>query len=307
VIAGVEATVIAPTTSPERIDAVATALRRSRLTGSLSEMRKQVGSGARPTPAGVDVEQTSIAGVPCELVIPHQLTRPRARVVWVHGGGFCLGSPERTRSVAGALAIRLGCRVVSVGYRLAPEHPYPAAIDDVVTVHAELSRVPESTIVLCGASAGGGLAIAAALAINARSLPPAVAVAALSPWADLTCSSITFDSLAPVDPIVAPGTLRSMASMYVGNHDRRSPGISPKFAVLTELPPLLIQVGTSEILLADSVAIAQATAACGASVVLEIWVSMFHVWHQLELDVAAAALDRVSSFLDSHIRGCESP
>ena len=301
-MAPIEALVVVPTTSPKRLNEVADRLRRNRLSGSLPEMREQVGGNPSPVRAGVDFEHTSIAGVACELVTPHLLTHERACIVWLHGGGFCLGSPQRTRSVASALAARLRCQVVSVGYRLAPEDPYPAAIDDVVAVHAELARTPGLPIAFCRASAGGGLAIAATLAINAGKLPAPVAIAALSPWLDLTCSSATFDLLAPVDPIVAPMTLRSMASMYTATHDPRTPGISPVFANFREFPPLLVQVGTSEILLADSIAVARAVGACGGSVVLELWVSMFHVWHQLEIDEASAALDRVCSFLDSHLR-----
>jgi phosphinothricin tripeptide acetyl hydrolase len=188
-------------------------------------------------------------------------------------------------------------------YRLAPEHPFPAAVDDAVAAYRWLldrGQTPER-MVLAGDSAGGGLTVATLLALRDRGLPLPAAGVCISPWVDLTLSGASYDAKAATDPIVTRDGVTEMARAYLGQTEARTPLASPLFADLSGLPPLLIQVGSEEVLLDDSVALAKRAKTAGVDATLEIWPSMIHVWHWFlpMLDEAQAAIDVIGAFVQA--------
>jgi acetyl esterase/lipase len=204
-------------------------------------------------PPGLRIEKDSLGGVPVEWVIPDGA--PLAPVLFhLHGGGYVLGDAAGSRAFTTAFALKTRARVVSVDYRLAPEHPFPAAVDDAVAAYkALLARgYRASEAVIGGESAGGGLTIATLLAAKERKLAMPAAAFAISPWTDLTCSAATFDTLAHSDPLLTRRSLKEMGDAYLNGADAKTPLASPHFGDLKGLPPLLIHVGSEEVLLDDA-------------------------------------------------------
>jgi acetyl esterase/lipase len=198
-------------------------------------------------------------------------------------------------------------RVLVPDYRLAPENPYPAAHEDAVQAYRWLldRGTPASSIAMAGDSCGGGLTVAAMVAIRDAGLPLPIGAVLISPWADLEVSSQSFTSKATEDPLLNAEGLQGMAAVYLGATDPRTPGASPVYANLKGLPPLLIQVGSAEVLLDDATRLAAAAGAAGVKVRLDIWPEMFHVWpgYASVLDEAAEALDDAAAFLDGLFTG----
>jgi acetyl esterase/lipase len=203
-------------------------------------------------------------------------------LLYLHGGGYCIGSVNTHRALAARLSEASGLPVLVPGYRLAPEHPHPAAVEDALTAHRWLLArdLGSQRLAFAGDSAGGGLALAALVALRDEdpALLPAGA-ALLSPWADLTQSSDSVAANASRDPVVDAAGLDESAAWYAAGADLRSPLLSPRFADLTGLPSLLIQVGEPEILLDDATGTAAAAEEAGVDVTLEVWPEVFHVWH----------------------------
>lgn len=235
-----------------------------------------------------------------EWLLPRGAT-PNAAVLYLHGGGYCMGSPATHRGMTACIARQTGIRTFALDYRLAPEHPFPAALEDVLDAIAELRRLagPGLVLALAGDSAGGGLALAATAVLRDRGAPLPAAVVALSPWTDLTCSGESFMTRRSRDLLLLPAYVRSVANMYLLKHRPDSPLASPLFASLEGFPPLLLQVGEDEILLDDSVRFAQRALAANVATSLEIWQGMWHVWQIVGpfLPEAMRALGRVNAFL----------
>ncbi len=257
--------------------------------------------------------------IPAPLVVrkesaTHQvlewLRRPDARrdraILYLHGGGYVCGSARTHRALTNALAAKFDGTVVSVDYRLAPEAPFPAAVDDAVAAYRELiaSGCPAGGIVIAGDSAGGGLAIATAISLRDRDLPRPGALWAISPWTDLTNSNASLDSLEARDPIVFKDSLIQCAHHYLAGHPPDDPLASPARADLAGLPPILIHVGAREILLDDAVALARAAGHADVEVDLQVWPGMVHVWHLFapHLDEATQAIDHAVGWLDARLR-----
>ena len=296
------------TEQKENLDAI---LRQSAFpAGSdVSEQRRLLRelTSAQPLPAGVTVTAAALGGVPtAEITIDG--IEPRHVVLYFHGGVYVLGD-----AFAAGLAAQIGRRtrakVISVDYRLAPEHPYPAAVDDALAAyHALLTAgTPPSAIAFAGESAGGGLAIATLVNAREHGLPLPAAAFVMSPYADLTLAGTTMDTKRAADPLLSRELLQPRVSDYTAGHDAAAGLISPVFAALSGLPPLIIQAGTHEVLLDDAIRLARQAATADVEVTLDITPRVPHVFQAYYpvLDEAAAALDRAGQLLSAHLAGAE--
>lgn len=247
-------------------------------------------------PADITREAVLADGVACEWLIPQNSPRDQA-LVYFHGGGFVFGVTPPHLALVAHLARQMHIRALMVDYRLAPAHPFPAALDDCVTAYHWLLKqgVSPQNIVLAGDSAGGNLVITTLMKLRDSGEPLPAAAACLSPVADLTerRSAVRFK-----DPLLPPKATRLYTASYVAHSDCRAPLISPVFGDWRGLPPLLIHAGEEEILLDDAVRIEAAARAAGVKVRLETYPAMWHVWQLfLSLPQAVESLDRIARFL----------
>ena len=255
-------------------------------------------------PVGEDVTFTekTIGGVPAL----HSLT-PGAdagrTLLYLHGGAYVIGSPKAYRALASNLARAAGVSGLSLDYRLAPEHPFPAAVDDAVAAYRALldeGKAPGS-IAIAGDSAGGGLTMATLVAARRAGLPMPAAAFVISPWVDLACEGASITGKAEADPILTRDGLLAMAAHYLQGTGARDALASPLHADLSGLPPLLIQVGSDEILLDDATVLAARAGAAGVRVRLDVWPRMPHVWHAFSfmLSEGRDAIAEAGAFLNA--------
>jgi acetyl esterase/lipase len=270
--------------------------------GTVEEARagfEQVGS-MFPVDADIRREVVSADGVEAEWVSAPDAEAGRA-VLYLHGGGYVIGSINTHRSLAARLARASRARVLVIDYRLAPEHPHPVAVDDSVTAYRWMlaQGLKPARIVVAGDSAGGGLTVATLVAIRDAKVPLPAAGACLSPWVDLEGVGESMTTKADVDPIVQKAGLLRMAEAYLAGKDPRTPLAAPLYADLSGLPPLLIQVGTAETLLDDASRLAERARKAGVTVSYEPWEDMIHVWHLFApmLDEGQQAIDRIGEFV----------
>ncbi len=268
---------------------------------SVEEMRAGMErmTEAAPLPDDVTYEAADANGVAAEWAVASNAREDRV-VLYLHGGGYVIGSVRSHRQLVGNLSRAAEAKVLSLDYRLAPEHPHPAAVDDAAAAYAHLLDSFDSTgVAIAGDSAGGGLTAATLLALRDCGSPLPAAGVLISPWLDLTLSGESMDGKAAVDPMVQRAGLQRMADAYVGASDPKAPTISPLFADLAGLPPLLVHVGTAETLLDDSTRFADTARAAGVEVELEVWDDMIHVWHAFSLILPEArdATDRIGEYL----------
>ncbi len=264
-----------------------------------------VEAGPEIVPQGMDRWEETAGGRALEGL--RRADAPRgAALLYLHGGGYVCGSIASHRPLTVEIARTFPGTVWSLDYRLAPEHPFPAALDDALAAfdHIVAEGVDPSAIAVAGDSAGGGLAVGVLLALARRGVR-AGAGWALSPWADMRLRGETLRTLADKDPMVFPGTLEATAVLYLGGHDIDTPEASPAFADLTGLPPLLIQVGSTEILVDDAAALARNAGLAGVETRLEIWPEMIHVWHLFpaELEEARRAVAEACVWLGERLGG----
>jgi len=256
---------------------------------------------AVPVPGDVSAKQDELGGVPVVVVETPSLD-PSTVILYFHGGAFALGSAPDSVGLAADLARRVGARAISVDYRLAPEHPFPAALDDAVAGYRALldQGVPASRIAFVGESAGGGLVAAALVALKDAGLPQPSSATVFSPWADLTVSGASAIGKAALDPALTAEALRTRARDYLGDRDPATPLASPIFADLTGLPPLLLQVGSHEILLDDAVRLTARAAQHDVPVELQVWPEVPHVFQAFAaiLDDADQALTYAAAFIN---------
>jgi monoterpene epsilon-lactone hydrolase len=233
---------------------------------------------------------------------------PRAgTILYFHGGGWVFGSPETALSLTGHLVAKTGFGAYSLDYRLAPEHPFPAAIEDTLSAYRALldSGEDPSTIAFAGDSAGGGLTVTTCLAARDAGLPLPAAIVTFSPGLDATRTGKSMDTKEGIDPIFTRKSVEHTGAMYLAGQDPHQPMLSPAvLADLTGFPPMLIQVGTNEILLDDSTRLAARARAAGVDVILDITADVPHVFQSFAgvLDEADEALDRAALFLSQRIR-----
>ena len=274
---------------------------------TIAERRAQYERAERVFPIPADVKVEHVIQPP---VLAEWLAAPGARdddaILYLHGGGYVIGSPRSHRHLAAAIGTSARTRVLLLDYRLAPEHPFPAAVDDAVAAYRWLldRNIAPARIVIAGDSAGGGLAVATLLALRDANVPLPAAGVCISPWVDLTCSCGSYATRADVDPIVKRPGIDMMAAAYLGGQDAKTPLASPLFADLRGLPPLLIHVGDDEVLLDDSVQLAQQARKAGVDATLDVWPKMVHVWHWFfpMLDEGHAAIDRIGAFVQARTR-----
>ena len=228
----------------------------------------------------VTVEKVSAGGVAAEWTATPGADRAGA-VLYLHGGGYVIGSLDSHRHLASEIGRACATRSLAIDYRMAPEHPFPAAVDDTLAAYRFLldSGIDPSRICIAGDSAGGGLVVAAMLAIRGAELRLPACGWCISPWVDLACTGATMRDNATRDPTVQKEGVLDMAGTYLAGADPLSPLASPIHGDLRGLPPLLIQVGSVETLLDDSLALARVAALVDVSVDLQIWPEMIHVWH----------------------------
>jgi len=271
---------------------------------TLEQQRAMVELGIGELPAGVTVEPIDADGVPCEWV---EVRRPDASctIVGLRGGGYCLGSLASNRRFCALLADVTGARVLNVGYRNAPEHPFPAALDDAVAAYRWLLRhgTDPATIALAGNSAGGGLVLAILLALrDVGERGPGGAVA-ISPWTDLAGTGASRWSNATTEVMLDAVHLPATAALYAGDDLLRHPYVSPLYGELHGLPPVLLQVGDGEILLDDATRFAARARDAGVDVTIDVVAGVPHVWHLFAGVVPEAddALVDLAIWLDERI------
>jgi acetyl esterase/lipase len=275
--------------------------------GELRRLLRELTS-AQPLPADVTVTAAELGGVPAaEITIDG--TEPRHVVLYFHGGVYVLGDAVSAAGLAAQIGRRTDATVISVDYRLAPEHPYPAAVDDALAAYQALldNGTAPSDIAFAGESAGGGLAIATLVSARDHGLPLPAAAYVMSPYADLTLAGTTMDTKSKADPLLSRENLQARIPDYTAGHDPALALISPIFADLTGLPPLIIQAGTHEVLLDDAIRLARQAATADVAVTLDITPGVPHVFQAYSpiLDEAATALDRAGQLLSAHLTNAE--
>jgi acetyl esterase/lipase len=298
--------------STEQRDTLDAILRQSAIPADsdVNEQRRLLRElvSAQPLPADVTVTAAALGGVPtAEITVDG--VEPRHVVLYFHGGVYVLGDAFQAAGLAAQVGRRTKAKVISVDYRLAPEHPYPAAVDDALAAYQALleAGLAPSDIAFAGESAGGGLAIATMVNAREHGLPLPAAALVMSPYADLTLAGATMETKREADPLLSPEALRARVGDYTAGQDAALGLISPVFADLSGLPPLIIQAGTHEILLDDAVGLARHAAVADVQVTLDITPGVPHVFqaYYLILDEAAAALDRAGQFLSAHLSAAE--
>lgn len=255
-----------------------------------------------PLPADVKCTKVDANGVPAEWIDAPGADRNRV-VLYVHGGGYVIGSVASHRELTARISRASGARVLSLAYRLAPENPFPAAVDDAVAGYRYLlgQGINPHSITIAGDSAGGGLTMATLLALKQNGDPMPGAGVCLSPWVDLEGVGASMTERDALDPIVHKDGLSQMAAQYLNGADARTPLAAPLYGDLAGLPPLLIHVGTSETLFDDSIRLADKARAAGVDVTLEEWEGLFHVFQLfVMLPEANRATDKIGAFIRQH-------
>jgi acetyl esterase/lipase len=289
----------------EAFDALVTMLSGARITPELPTADARTGwdlmEHMLPHAPGVTIEDTTVGGRPARWVIPDGASSGTT-IVHLHGGGYVIGSAKSHTPFATHLAATTGARVLLLEYRLAPEHPAPAAIDDVAVAYGELltSGVEPGDVVFSGDSAGGGLAVAALVRLRDTLVPLPGAVVLLSPWTDATGDYDSMRSKVDEEVILTPELLAYWGGMYADGLPFDDPQVSPAFGDLDGLPPVQIQVGTRELLLDDSRRFADKATGAGVDVDLVVCEDLIHIWPVLGAGVAPEAqeaLDRIAAFL----------
>lgn len=255
--------------------------------------------------SGTLVATIDIDGLHSEWVIPPNAL-PQRTIFYLHGGGYKVGSCASHRAMVSYIAEACQAQTLLPDYRLAPEHPFPAALEDAITAYHWLlsqGHTPENVVIM-GDSAGGGLALATLLSLREQGTPLPATTVLFSPWADLALTGESVKTRAHAEILLRIGILKDMAHKYYGDHDVRWPLISPLYADLHGLPPMLIHVGDDEILLNDSTRLAERAQAAGVDATLTVWLGMWHLFHWAVLyDVSESkqAIAEIAAFVDKHV------
>ncbi|MGO9605752.1 MAG: alpha/beta hydrolase [Candidatus Binataceae bacterium] len=270
---------------------------------SVEKMRAGMEKLAERVAPDIKCEPVDAGGVAGEWIVAPDAAPDRA-ILYLHGGGYVMGSVNTHRAMIARISRAAQARVLAIDYALAPENPFPAAVNDATAAYKWLLKqgYKPAKIAISGDSAGGGLTFSALIALRDSETPLPAAAAPISPWTDLAATGASIVSRAAADPMVGRDGLAPMAKHYTGSNDPKTPLISPLYADLHGLPPLLIHVGDAEILLDDSTRIAERAKAAGVDVTLEVWPEMVHVWHVFAkiLPEGQQAIDRIGEFVRGH-------
>ena len=275
---------------------------------TVEEMRAGMEAGSFPATDAATVAPVDANGVPGEWVTVAE-SDPNRRLLYVHGGGYVIGSPVTHRRLCEDIARAAGCAVLNLDYRLAPENPYPAAVDDAIEGlkfiqgNGPNGAGAAESVFVAGDSAGGGLTLATLLAARERGVDQPNAAIGISAWTDLAITGESIQTRADADPLITDASMvQGMATAYLGSTDATDPLASPLYADYAGLPPLLLQVGDAEVLLSDTTRVTEKARAAGVDVVEEIWDEMFHVWHAFApmLPEGQAAIERIGEFINQH-------
>jgi len=268
---------------------------------TLSEQRNRLEhfAGTFRVPKTVRIESARINQISVEWIIPDNYIGDVV-IMYMHGGAYCAGSLNTHRAFLGRLALACGCKVLNIDYRLAPENPFPAALDDVFAAYNYLMKTfPERKIVFAGDSAGGGLSIALAMKLRDEKIALPAACVLMAPWVDLSCDNATYQSVGKKDVLLNQKRLKQNARMYAGPEDIRHSYISPVYGNLSGLPPVLIQVGTHDMLLGEAQLLAERLESAGTAVTFEVWPKMMHGWQVLGnlIPESRWAIQKIAEFI----------
>ena len=276
---------------------------------TIDELRAAIEEGAFPLDEDTTVTSVDVDGVPGEWIVQPESDSNR-RVLYVHGGGYVMGSLDSHRRLCADIARAGACAVLSLDYRLAPEHPFPAAVEDALAgleyiwVNGPDGAGEATSVFVAGDSAGGGLTLATLIAARDRGLRQATGGIGLSPWTDLAATPEELASEGLNDPTIpdnrtAITASQEWAAVYAGDADRTDPLLSPVFADYTSIPPLLLQVGAVEMICRDTTRVTEKARAAGVDVTEEVWDDMFHVWQAFApmLPEGQQAIDRIGEWL----------
>jgi acetyl esterase/lipase len=271
---------------------------------SIAELRAKMraGSGKSFLPRGGTVSPIKLDRVSAEWIYPPNVS-PQTIILYLHGGGWTLGWTNNGRRMLAYICQAAQCRALAVNYRLAPEHPFPAALSDCFSAYCWLlsNGISPQKIVIAGDSAGGNLALSTLLALRDAGEPMPAAAICISAITDLECTGESFNT--KKDPSLTTSFVKTMIHHYIGGQNPRLPLVSPHYGNLCGFPPLLIQVGEDEILLSDAERLANNAQAAGVKVKLAIWPKMWHVWHTFVpiLPEAKQAVNEIGVFIQEHL------
>ena len=271
---------------------------------SIEQQREAMEEGTKAFPAlDLEIVPVEANGVPSEWVKPS--TETPGVILYLHGGAYVAGSPRTHRNLTTRLAEATQHRLLAIDYRMAPEHPHPAAVEDAVAAYRFLLEGASSPkqIAVVGDSAGGGLTVALLVALKDAGLPQPGCAVPISPWTDMEGVGESWTTRADVDPMIDPDDLRKKGAMYLGGADPRTPTAAPIYADLSGLPPMLIPVGDAEVLLDDSLTLAKRAREAGVDVTLDHADEMIHVWPLFAglAPESDAALERIAEFVAKHV------
>jgi epsilon-lactone hydrolase len=264
----------------------------------------QVGIFARAR-KGVQIVPVNAGSVPSEWLIP-EVTPNNKAIFYIHGGAWMMGSANTHRAMVSRIAFASGVRTLLINYRLAPEHPFPEGLDDCIEAYSWMltNGFTADKIIIAGDSAGGNLALASLVVLRDAGKPLPAGAVALSPVTDLAFTGASVRTRRKVDPLFSGGAPTTIVQDYVTTHDPREPYISPLYADLCDLPPMLIHVGDYEILLDDAVRFGEKAATAGVDVNTVVWPEMFHVFQIFApiLPEANQAIQQIAAFIRSVLK-----
>lgn len=295
--------------SKEQLAPIIEALRAQRIgrDRAIPAMRAEFEAVASTFPKNDAITREDVeANVPAAWLRPEGCATDGA-ILYLHGGAYVLGSLNTHEAMVGHIAAACGLPALLIDYRLAPEHPHPAAVDDAVGAYRWLldQGIASNRIVIAGDSAGGGLTLATLCTLRDAGAPLPACGVCISPWTDMEGSGESNHARADRDPIIEPAEIAEYAAYYVPDGNLRTPTASPIHADLSGLPPLLIQVGTEEVLYDDAITAANNAREAGVDTRLEVWDDMIHVWHMFALLVEEGqqAIDNIATFVQEKTTG----